>query len=93
MLIKIRLAFTGFVLSFKMSLITNRTPFTVELITGAREGLITACIERLVYNWGPYKLGGGGLIIGCYGGNDRLGSSIIKREVVFWVFAFHDLVD
>ena len=53
-----------------MSLITNRTPFTVELVTGAREGLITACIERLVYNWGPYKLGGvggGGLIIGCYG--------------------------
>ena len=68
-LIKIRLAFTGFILSFKMSLITNRTPFTVELITGAREGLITAFIERLVYNWGPYKLGGvgGGLIIGCYG--------------------------
>ena len=30
---------------------------------------IIACIERLVYNWGPYKWrrGGGGLIIGCYG--------------------------
>ena len=60
MLIKIRLAFTGFILSFKISLIENRIPFTVELITGVREVLITACIERLVYNWGPYKLGGGG---------------------------------
>ena len=25
--------------------------------------------------------------------NDKLGLSIIKRDVVFWVFAFHDLVE
>ena len=70
--IKIRFAFTGFILSFKMSLITNRT--LRELITSAGGGglysgrRIIACIERLVYNWGPYKWRGGGeLIIGCYG--------------------------
>ena len=43
------------------------------------------------------------LIIGRHGmsvliakfpkGNDRLGSSIIKRDFVFWVFTFHDLVE
>ena len=73
--IKIRFAFTGFILSFKMSLITNRT--LRELITSARGGggglysgrRIIACIERLFYNWGPYKWRGGGgeLIIGYYG--------------------------
>ena len=36
--IKIRFAFTGFILSFKMSLITNRTHR--ELIISARGGLI-----------------------------------------------------
>ena len=36
--IKIRFAFTGFILSFKMSLITNRTQR--ELIISARGGLI-----------------------------------------------------
>ena len=37
-LIKIRFAFTSFILSFKMSLITSRTHR--ELITSGREGLI-----------------------------------------------------
>ena len=73
MLRKIQFAFTGFILSFKTSLITNR--MHMELITGARGGLIfgkkhNTCIETLVYNWGPYKWRGGGgggeLIIGCY---------------------------
>ena len=62
--IKIRFAFTGFILSFKMSLITNRTDR--ELIISARGGLIFG--ETYVYDWGPYKWRrGGGLIIGCYG--------------------------
>ena len=61
--IKIRFAFTGFILSFKMSLIINRTHR--ELIISARGGLysgrrIIACIETLVYNWGPYKWRRGG---------------------------------
>ena len=38
--IKIRFAFTGLILSFKTSLITNRIVFTGELITDARGGLI-----------------------------------------------------
>ena len=63
MLRKIQFAFTGFILSFKTSLIINR--FHRKLIIGARGGLysgrrIIACIERLVYNWGPYKWRGGG---------------------------------
>ena len=62
MLRKIQFAFTGFILSFKTSLIINR--FHRKLIIGARGGLysgrrIIACIERLVYNWGPYKWRGG----------------------------------
>ena len=36
--IKIPFAFTGFILSFKMSLLTSR--IHMELITGARGGLI-----------------------------------------------------
>ena len=40
MLRKIQFAFTGFILSFKTSLITNRIVFTGELITDARGGLI-----------------------------------------------------
>ena len=71
--IKIRFAFTGFILSFKTSLITNT--MHMEPITGARGGgggLVfgkkhNTCIETLVYNWGPYKWRGGGeLIIVCY---------------------------
>ena len=63
--IKIRFAFTGFILRFKMSLITNRTHR--EVIISARGGLIFG--ETYVYNWGPYKWrrGGGGLVIGYYG--------------------------
>ena len=38
MLIKIQFAFTGFILSFKTSLIINR--FHRKLIIGARRGLI-----------------------------------------------------
>ena len=54
--IKIRFAFTGFILSFKMSLITNRTDR--ELIISARGGLIFG--ETYVYDWGPYKWRRGG---------------------------------
>ena len=54
----------------------------------------------------PFGAGEMEFIIGCSGMcfffiflarllnliNDRLGSSILKRHLVFWVFAFHDLV-